>query len=90
MWAWVVDRPGSLETDPPAFIERPMPTPAEHEVRIRVSACAVCRTDLHLAEGDLPPRRPGVVPAYFLAGATGNGATLQWQTSTDGGSTWSD
>jgi photosystem II stability/assembly factor-like uncharacterized protein len=34
--------------------------------------------------------RPGVVPAYFLAGTTGNGATLQWQTSTDGGSTWSD
>ena len=68
MWAWVVDRPGSLETDPPAFIERPMPTPAEHEVRIRVSACAVCRTDLHLAEGDLPPRRPGVVPGHQVVG----------------------
>jgi propanol-preferring alcohol dehydrogenase len=37
-------------------------------VRIRVTACGVCRTDLHLAEGDLPPRRPGVVPGHEVVG----------------------
>jgi propanol-preferring alcohol dehydrogenase len=39
-----------------------------HEVRIRVSVCGVCRTDLHLVEGDLVPRRPGVVPGHEVVG----------------------
>jgi propanol-preferring alcohol dehydrogenase len=37
-------------------------------VRVRVTACGVCRTDLHLAEGDLPPRRSGVVPGHEVVG----------------------
>jgi propanol-preferring alcohol dehydrogenase len=36
---------------------------------VRVSACGVCRTDLHLAEGDLAPRRPGTVPGHEIVGA---------------------
>jgi propanol-preferring alcohol dehydrogenase len=46
-------------------------------VRVRVSCCGVCRTDLHLAEGDLPPRRPEVVPGHEVVGvvdALGPGA----------------
>ncbi len=35
---------------------------------MRVPACGVCRTDLHLAEGELPPRRPGVVPGHEVVG----------------------
>lgn len=45
---------------------------------MRVHACGVCRTDLHLAEGDLRPRRPGVVPGHEVVGsvdALGDGAS---------------
>ena len=45
---------------------------------MRVSVCGVCRTDLHLAEGDLRPKRPGVVPGHEIVGvvdAVGDGAT---------------
>ncbi|HVJ77474.1 MAG TPA: zinc-dependent alcohol dehydrogenase family protein [Hyphomicrobium sp.] len=48
--------------------ERPDPTPGPGEVRIRVEACAVCRTDLHIIDGDLPdPQRP-VVPGHEIVG----------------------
>jgi propanol-preferring alcohol dehydrogenase len=45
-----------------------VPEPAAHEVLVRVSVCAVCRTDLHLAEGDLAPRHPDVVPGHEVVG----------------------
>jgi propanol-preferring alcohol dehydrogenase len=44
------------------------PQPGPGQVRLRVSVCGICRTDLHLAEGDLPPRRPGVVPGHEVVG----------------------
>ena len=49
-------------------VELPDPEPAPGEVRIQVTACGVCRTDLHLAEGDLPPRRPRTVPGHEIVG----------------------
>jgi propanol-preferring alcohol dehydrogenase len=55
-----------------------MPEPGPGEVRIEVSVCGVCRTDLHVAEGDLRPRRPAVVPGHEVVGvvdARGSGAT---------------
>jgi propanol-preferring alcohol dehydrogenase len=48
--------------------ELPIPEPGPGELRIRVRVCGVCRTDLHLAEGDLQPRRPGVVPGHEIVG----------------------
>ena len=45
-----------------------MPEPGPGEVRVRVRACGVCRTDLHLAEGDLLPRRPQVTPGHEIVG----------------------
>jgi propanol-preferring alcohol dehydrogenase len=56
----------------------PEPQPAAGEVLLRVLACGVCHTDVHLAEGDLPPRRPGVVPGHQIVGrveAAGAGVT---------------
>jgi propanol-preferring alcohol dehydrogenase len=44
------------------------PVPGPGEVRLRVSCCGICRTDLHLAEGDLSPRRPAVVPGHEIVG----------------------
>jgi propanol-preferring alcohol dehydrogenase len=78
MRAWVVRQPGPIDSDPLALVERPIPVPGPGEVRLRVSVCGVCRTDLHLAEGDLPPHAPEVVPGHEIVGtvdALGSGAT---------------
>ncbi len=66
MRAWAVAGPGGSELLVP--VERPVPEPAADEVLVQVRACGVCRTDLHLAEGDLPPRRPGTVPGHEAVG----------------------
>ncbi len=50
------------------FGERPDPVPGPGEVLVRVLVCGVCRTDLHLAEGDLAPRRHGVIPGHEAVG----------------------
>lgn len=75
--AWAVQHPGPAATGPLAMVDRPTPEPGPGEVRVLVSTCGVCRTDLHLAEGDLAPRHPGVVPGHEVVGrvdATGPGA----------------
>lgn len=68
MDAWIVDRPGPIATRPLRRVRRPVPRPTARELLIEVEACAVCRTDLHLAEGDLPPKRPGTVPGHEVVG----------------------
>jgi propanol-preferring alcohol dehydrogenase len=50
------------------LIDRPVPEPGDGEIRVRVAACGVCRTDLHLAEGDLPPKHAHVVPGHEIVG----------------------
>jgi propanol-preferring alcohol dehydrogenase len=77
MRTWVVDR-----SDPGAgrvrLVERPEPRPGPGEVLVAVRTCGVCRTDLHLRDGDLPPKRPGVTPGHQIVGdvvALGPGAT---------------
>ena len=77
MQAWVIRLPGPLAGHPLLLADLPVPEPGAGEVRVRVLACGVCRTDLHLAEGDLPPRRPGTVPGHEVVGrvdARGPGA----------------
>ncbi|MEV4510177.1 zinc-dependent alcohol dehydrogenase family protein [Dactylosporangium sp. NPDC049525] len=68
MTAWQVERPGPIGGRPLRMTSLPVPEPAPGEVLIRVRACAVCRTDLHLAEGDLPPHRQGAVPGHEVVG----------------------
>jgi alcohol dehydrogenase, propanol-preferring len=68
MQAWVVERPGPVAGHPLRAVELPEPRPGPGEVRVRVRACGVCRTDLHLAEGDLPPHRPRTVPGHEVVG----------------------
>lgn len=77
MRAWVVRRPGPVEEGPLALVDRAVPEPGSGEVRVRVTVCGVCRTDLHLAEGDLPPHAPDVVPGHEVVGVVdrlGDGA----------------
>jgi alcohol dehydrogenase, propanol-preferring len=68
MRAWVVDAPGPIDTKPLRRIDRPIPVPGPGQVRIRVRVCGVCRTDLHLAEGDLVPRHHQVIPGHEVVG----------------------
>ena len=68
MRAWVVNEPGPIDDHPLELVELPIPTPGPGEIRVRVVTCGVCRTDLHLAEGDLPPRHSRVVPGHEVVG----------------------
>jgi len=59
-------------------VERRQPEPGPDEVLVQVEACGVCRTDLHLAEGDLAPKRPDVVPGHEAVGRVlGIGASVR-------------
>ncbi|MFD2417124.1 alcohol dehydrogenase catalytic domain-containing protein [Amycolatopsis pigmentata] len=76
MRAWRVDRPGPPEIREFGLRTEGVPHPAPGELLVRVRACGVCRTDLHVVEGDLPVHRPGVVPGHEVVGevaGTGGG-----------------
>lgn len=68
MRAMVLERSAPAESAPLVLREVPDPEPAAGEVRVRVSVCAVCRTDLHVVEGDLPPVRRPLVPGHQAVG----------------------
>ncbi|WP_082492623.1 zinc-dependent alcohol dehydrogenase family protein [Arthrobacter sp. Leaf69] len=68
MRAWRVGQPGPMRSGPLVADECPDPIPGPGEVLLKVRACGVCRTDLHLAEGDLAPRHPGVIPGHEVVG----------------------
>ncbi len=58
--------------------ERPLPSPAPGEIRLAVAACAVCRTDLHVVDGDLPDPKLPIIPGHEIVGrvdALGDGVT---------------
>jgi alcohol dehydrogenase, propanol-preferring len=95
--------PGPIETDPLLAIELPVPEPGPREILVHIKTCGVCRTDLHVAEGDLPPRRPRIVPGHeivgtvvrsgpgctrFTAAAAGTRVGVAWLRETCGRCVW--
>ncbi len=73
MKAMVLNRPG----EPLQMVDRPIPEPGPGQVLVRVAACGVCRTDLHLVDGELERPRLPVVPGHEIVGyvaATGRDA----------------
>jgi propanol-preferring alcohol dehydrogenase len=77
MNAWSFAHPGPVASGVLAKSTRRLVEPAAGELLVEVSACGVCRTDLHLIHGELSPRRPGVVPGHQVVGrvvARGPGA----------------
>lgn len=68
MRAWRVERPGPMSGGPLVAGDCPDPVPGRGEVLLKVRVCGVCRTDLHLAEGDLEPRHPGTIPGHEVVG----------------------
>lgn len=68
MRAAVLPAPRPVDTRPLVIADVPRPEPGPGEVLVRVRACAVCRTDLHVCEGDLTPRRVPVIPGHQIVG----------------------
>jgi propanol-preferring alcohol dehydrogenase len=68
MRAWRLQTQAPIERAPLALVEVPRPEPGPGEVLVRVSACGVCRTDLHVVEGDLPLRRCPITPGHQVVG----------------------
>jgi len=69
MKACLLRRTSPIEGKPLEFADVPAPEPAEHEVLVRVHMCGVCRTDLHVIEGELPPGKSPVIPGHQVVGA---------------------
>jgi propanol-preferring alcohol dehydrogenase len=68
MKAAVLHQPGDISRRPLAIAETAMPKPQPGHVLLKVRACGVCRTDLHIVEGELPPRHESIVPGHQIVG----------------------
>lgn len=68
MKACILHSPASVETDPLVYELAQDPEPRDDEVLVRVHACGVCRTDLHVVEGELPTRKSPVIPGHEVVG----------------------
>ncbi len=68
MRAWQVRRPGPMRTGPLEAVTAEVPRPGPSELLVAVRACGVCRTDLHVTEGDLPVHRDRVIPGHEVVG----------------------
>src|SRR6266705_1392823 len=100
MKACVLQAPAKVESNPLQYADVPAPQPGEGELLVRVDACGVCRTDLHVVEGELPPKKSPVIPGHQIVGIVeeqGEGATrysagsrvgIAWLHKTDGTCTY--
>src|SRR6266536_3566481 len=68
MKAAVLTTPSLISKSPLQIEEVPTPAPKPGHVLLRVLACGVCRTDLHIVEGELPARNPRVIPGHQIVG----------------------
>jgi alcohol dehydrogenase, propanol-preferring len=68
MTAWRVRRPGPMASQPLQRVTVAVPRPGAGELLVAVRACGVCRTDLHVTEGDLSVHRPAVIPGHEVVG----------------------
>lgn len=96
MHACVLPSPAPVETNPLQYSEMAVPEPGPGQVLVRVSACAVCRTDLHVVEGELERRKSPIIPGHQVVGvvernganskryAPGTRVGVAWLHRTDG------
>ncbi len=68
MKAWILEHQGPLETHPLTLADMPMPVPHGDEIRIRITHCGICRTDLHIAEGDLELQTHPIILGHEVVG----------------------
>ena len=89
MKACVLESPQPVENNPLRLSEVSVPQPGKHQVLVRVTACGICRTDLHVIEGELPPKCSQVIPGHQVVGLiakTGEGS--KYRTGTRVGIPW--
>ena len=96
MKACVLRSPAPIESNPLEYTDVPKPAPAGTQVLVRVNACGVCRTDLHVIEGELTPRKSPITPGHQVVGVIeavgerakqhdiGTRVGIAWLHSTDG------
>ena len=96
MKAWVLEKQAAIERKPLLCQELPIPKVEEGEIRVKVHACGVCRTDIHVAEGDLPLRKSPLILGHEIVGVVdevgkevtkfkvGDRAGIAWLNSTCG------
>jgi len=68
MKAWILEKQARVEEKPLTLQEVPTPQPAAGEIRLKVHASGVCRTDIHVTEGDLPLRKSPLILGHQVAG----------------------
>jgi alcohol dehydrogenase, propanol-preferring len=68
MKACLLQAPAPVETNPLQFTDVAVRRPGRGEILVRIHACGVCRTDLHVVEGELPPRKSPVIPGHQIVG----------------------
>jgi propanol-preferring alcohol dehydrogenase len=97
MKAAILTTPAAIDTSPLQLRDIAIPEPAPNEIRVRVQACGICRTDLHVVEGELPPQSEHIVPGHQVVGIVdrlgaaatrfkeGDRVGIAWLRSTCGG-----
>jgi alcohol dehydrogenase, propanol-preferring len=88
MKAAVLESPQSIAKRPLHITDVPQPSLQPGQVLLRVRACGVCRTDLHIVEGELKPQRDGVIPGHQIVGEIVAGATPDLPAGTRVGVSW--
>jgi alcohol dehydrogenase, propanol-preferring len=88
MKAAILNSPGAISQRPLQIADVPQPVPATGQVLLRVRACGVCRTDLHIVEGELKQRRQNLIPGHQIVGEIIGGATAELPLGTRIGVSW--
>ena len=88
MKAAILAKPAPIVDRPLHIRDVPTPEPGSGQVLLKVRACGVCRTDLHITEGELPRRRSPVVPGHQIVGEIVAGATAELPLGTRVGVSW--
>src|SRR6185312_15903319 len=96
MRAFTLEHQASIATAPLRLVDVPDPEPRAGEVRVRVHVCGICRTDLHVIEGDLPLVKRPIIPGHQVVGVVdrvgpdcrrfrvGDRIGIAWLRETDG------
>src|SRR5215472_16256515 len=88
MKAAILTSPENIERHPLRVTDLPKLTPAAGQVLLRVRACGVCRTDLHIVEGELPVRQQRITPGHQIVGEIVEEATAKLPLGTRVGVSW--
>ena len=64
MRGMLLEHDGDVTTNPLNIRDLPLPEPGPGQVRVKIHVCGVCRTDLHVVEGELPPVTRPIIPGH--------------------------